>query len=339
VIFGSGARARAAEELDRLGITRAIVLATPQQADLAAQFAREIGQRAAIVYPGAAMHTPVEVTESALDAVRSVGANGVLSVGGGSTTGLGKAIALRMDLPQLVVPTTFAGSEMTPILGQTERGLKTTLRSPKVLPEAVIYDPDLVMTMPPHIAGPSGMNAIAHAIEALYPADVSPVSLLMAEESIRALGAALPVIVKDRTDKNAWSEALYGAWLAGICLGTVGMALHHKICHTLGGTFNLDHAGIHCLMLPYTTAYNRTAAPAAMRRAARALDADDAAAALYERMLQLGIHKSLREFGLSEPDLDRAADLAVANPYLNPRPVERDAVRDMLQQAWEGSKP
>jgi alcohol dehydrogenase class IV len=339
VIFGSGARARAAEELDRLGVTRAIVLSTPQQADLAAQFAREIGERAAIVYPGAVMHTPVEVTESALDAVRSVGANGILSVGGGSTTGLGKAIALRMDLPQLVVPTTFAGSEMTPILGQTERGLKTTLRSAKVLPEVVIYDPDLVMTMPPHIAGPSGMNAIAHAIEALYPADGSPVSLLIAEESIRALGTSLPVIANDRTDKNAWSEALYGAWLAGICLGTVGMALHHKICHTLGGTFNLDHAGIHCLMLPYSTAYNRSSAPEAMRRAARALDAEDASATLYRLMLQLGTHKSLQEFGLSEPDLDRAADLAIANPYWNPRPIERNAVRDMLQQAWEGRKP
>jgi len=290
------------------------------------------------------MHTPLEVTESALDAVRSVGANGILSAGGGSTTGLGKAIALRLDLPQLVVPTTFAGSEMTPILGQTERGLKTTLRSAKVLPETVIYDPDLVMTMPPGIAGPSGMNAIAHAVEALYPADVSPVSLLIAEEAIRALGTSLPVIVKSKDvkrkdDKSVWAQALYGAWLAGICLGTVGMALHHKICHTLGGTFNLDHAGIHCLMLPYSAGYNRDAAPDAMRRVARALGAEDAPAVLYGLMLRLGTHTSLRDFGLNAADLDRAADLAVANPYWNPRPVERAAVREMLQKAYEGKKP
>jgi maleylacetate reductase len=339
VIFAAGARTQCAPELDRLGVARAIVLSTTQQADLAAEFARTIGSRAAIIYPGAAMHTPVEVTRSALEAARSVNADGILSIGGGSTTGLGKAIALRTDLPQLVVPTTFAGSEMTPILGQTEAGIKTTLRSPKVLPETVIYDPDLVTTMPPSIAGPSGMNAIAHSVEALYARDLSPISLFMAEESIRALGSALPRAVKDNRDKTAWSEALYGAWLAGICLGTVGMALHHKICHTLGGTFNLDHAGIHCLMLPFTTAYNRSAAPDAMRRTAAALGDEDAPAALYDLMQRLGTHRSLRDFGLSESDLDLAADLAVANPYWNPRPIEREGIRGMLQAAWEGRMP
>ncbi len=339
MIFGAGSRAKAAEELDRLKVTRVIVLSTPQQADLAAEFARDIGKRAAIVYPGAAMHTPVEVTEAALGAVHSVNADGILSVGGGSTTGLGKAIALRLDLPQVVVPTTFAGSEMTPILGQTENGVKTTLRSPKVLPETVIYDPDLVVTMPPEIGGPSGMNAIAHSVEALYAKNVSPLSLLTAEESIRALGQSLPRIISNPASKDAWTEALYGAWLAGICLGTVGMSLHHKICHTLGGTFDLDHAGIHCLMLPYSAAYNREAAPEAMRRIARALSAGDGPSSLYELMLKTATHKSLREFGLNEFDLEKASDLAVANPYWNPRPVDRAGVREMLQSAWEGRQP
>lgn len=339
MIFAAGARARCGEELDRLGITRAIVLSTPQQAGLAAEFARDIGARAAILYPGAAMHTPVEVTDAALDAARSVNADGIVSIGGGSTTGLGKAIALRTDLPQLVVPTTFAGSEMTPILGQTEGGVKTTMRSARVLPETVIYDPDLVMTMPLAIAGPSAMNAMAHAVEALYPEETSPVSRIMAEESIRALGAALPRISQNRGDKTAWAEAVYGAWLAGVCLGTVGMALHHKICHTLGGAFNLDHAGIHCLMLPYTTAYNSTAAPEAMRRIAAALHAEDAPSALFGLTQQFATYRSLRDFGLSESDLNRAADLAVANPYWNPRPVDRPAVREMLQRAYEGAQP
>ena len=285
------------------------------------------------------MHTPVDVTEAALEAVRSSSANGILSVGGGSTTGLGKAIALRLDLPQLVVPTTFAGSEMTPILGQTERGIKTTLRSLKVLPETVIYDPELAMTMPPQIAGPSGMNAIAHSVEALYAKDVSPMMMLVAEESIRTLGHSLPQVLRHREDNGAWAEAVYGAWLAGVCLGTVGMALHHKICHTLGGTFNLDHAGIHCLMLPYSAAYNRDAAPEAMHRIARALAVHDGPSGLYDLMLQLGTHQSLRDFGLSDSDLDKAADLAVQNPYWNPQPVERGAVRHMLQKAYEGSRP
>jgi maleylacetate reductase len=207
VIFSRGARSRVPEELDRLGITRAIVLSTPPQAALAGEFAREIGHRAAIVYPGAAMHTPVEVTEAALEAVRSVNADGILSAGGGSTIGLGKAIAYRTDLPQLAVPTTFAGSDMTPILGQTEKGVKTTLRSPKVLPETVVYDPDLVTTMPPALAGTSGMNAIAHSVEALYAKDANPVISLMANESMRALGRALPKLAGPSPDIEAWTEA------------------------------------------------------------------------------------------------------------------------------------
>lgn len=339
VIFGRGTRASAAAELDRLGISRAIVLATPQQAGLAAEFARDIGARAAIVYPGAAMHTPVEVTESALDAVRSVDANGILSAGGGSTIGLGKAIALRTDLPQLAIPTTFAGSEMTPIIGQTERGIKTTQRTLSVLPETVIYDPDLVMTMPRSISGPSGMNAIAHSVEALYAPDVNPVISLMAEDSIRALGKALPRIFADDQDAAAWTEALRGAWLAGACLGSVAMSLHHKICHTLGGTFNLDHASIHCLMIPYSAAYNRDAAPDAMSRVAKALECDDAPSGLYELMLKAGSYRSLKEFGLTESDLEKAADLAVKNPYDNPRPVTRDGVLEMLRAAWRGTRP
>src|SRR5262249_39078300 len=150
------------------------------------------------------------------------------------------------------------------IIGQTERGLKTTQRTLKVLPEAVINDPDLAMTMPLSICGPSGMNAIAHAVEALYAQDANPVTSMMAEEAIRALSSALPRIFVNAGDAEAWNEAAYGAMLAGTCLGQVGMALHHKICHTLGGTFNLDHAEIHCLMIPYTAAYNREAAPEAM---------------------------------------------------------------------------
>jgi alcohol dehydrogenase class IV len=339
VVFGRGSRSQTAAELDRLGITRAIVLSTPQQASLAAELAREIGTRAASVYPGATMHTPVDVTEAAMSAVETVRADGIVAAGGGSTIGLGKAIALRTDLPQLAIPTTFAGSEMTPIIGQTERGLKTTQRTPKVLPETVIYDPDLAMTMPPAISGPSGMNAIAHAVEALYAQDANPIISLMAEESIRALSGALPRIHSSSCDSDAWSDALYGAWLAGACLGTVGMALHHKICHTLGGAFNLDHAGIHCLMIPYSVAYNRQAAPSAMHRIASALDASDVSGALYDLSQSVGTIHSLRAFGLTESDLEKAADLAVNSPYYNPRPITRDAVLSMLRQAYEGVRP
>lgn len=339
VIFGAGSRSKVAEELDRLGIERAIVISTPDQSALAAEIAKSIGGRAGIMYPGAVQHTPVEVTESALMAVSSVRADGCLAIGGGSTTGLSKAIAYRTDLPQLVIPTTFAGSEMTPILGQTEAGRKTTVSDPKILPETVIYDPELTVTMPSFISGPSGMNAIAHSVEALYAKDRNPIISMMAESSIKALGKALHTLMKEPTNLDAHSQALYGAWLAGVCLGAVGMAIHHKICHTLGGTFNLNHADIHALMIPYTAAYNRDAAPEAMAAIARALDTDDGPTGIYQLTQLAASKRSLAEMGLTEADLDTAADIALQNPYYNPRPVSRDGVRDMLQAAFEGRVP
>src|SRR6266705_2999338 len=219
------------------------------------------------------MHTPVDVTKHALLRVRELDANGVVAIGGGSTTGLGKAIAWRTGLPQVVVPTSYAGSEMTPILGETQDGLKTTQSSPKVLPETVIYDVDLTMTMPPSLSATSGLNAIAHAVEALYARDRNPIISLMAQEGIKNLARALPKIKDNADDIEARTEALYGAWLCGSCLGAVGMALHHKLCHTLGGTFNLPHAETHTVVLPHATAYNAEAAPEAMVRIARALEA------------------------------------------------------------------
>lgn len=339
VIFGAGRRAEVGEELDRLGIKRALVLSTADQSETCATFAAMIGDRLGAIYPGAVMHTPVQVTESAMHQMEQMNCDGILSVGGGSTIGLGKAIAYRTDLPQVVVPTTYAGSEMTPILGQTEGGVKTTLRSPKVLPETVIYDPELTLTLPDFISGPSGMNAIAHSVEALYAEDANPIISMMAEESIRALGAALPKVMENGSDIDARSDALYGAWLAGACLGSVGMAIHHKICHTLGGSFDLPHADVHCLMIAYSAAYNREATPEAMARTARALGAEDAPTGLYDLLQSVGRVKSLADLGMTEAGLDKAADLAVQNPYYNPRPVTRDGVREMLQAAFEGRRP
>ncbi len=339
VIFGPGRRAEVGAELDRLGIKRALVLSTADQSETGAMFAQMIGDRIGAIYPGAVMHTPVEVTDSAMLAMEQMDCDGILAVGGGSTIGLGKAIAYRTDLPQVVVPTTYAGSEMTPILGQTDKGLKTTLRSPKVLPETVIYDPELTVTLPGFISGPSGMNAIAHSVEALYAQDRNPIISMMAEESIRALGTALPVLMQDGSDIDARSTALYGAWLAGACLGSVGMAIHHKICHTLGGSFDLPHADVHCLMIPYSAAYNRDAAPEAMARIARALGAQDAPQGLYDLMQKVGCKTSLQALGMTEEDLTKASEIAMKNAYYNPRPVTQEGVLGMLQAAYRGERP
>ncbi|MPV71329.1 maleylacetate reductase [Burkholderia sp. BE17] len=342
VVFEWGALARLPDELSALGAHRALILSTPEQRPLADRVMELLGDRAAGVCTQAVMHVPVEVARAAREMAAELGADCCIAIGGGSTIGLGKAIALESSLPILAVPTTYAGSEMTPIYGLTEGRLKRTGRDARVLPRTVLYDPSLTLSLPPGISAASGVNAMAHAVEALYSEDANPVISLMAEESIRALGEALPVVVRDPQDRAMRSRALYGAWLAGTCLGAVGMALHHKLCHTLGGTFNLPHAQTHAAMLPHTAHYNHAAAPDALCRVARALGGNDAAEAgplLFRLNEQLGIAPALADIGMPQEGLDEAADLACRNPYANPRPIERAAIRALLQDAWEGRAP
>jgi maleylacetate reductase len=339
VIFGSGTVARAAEEIRALGCARALVLSTPEQRALAETLAEQIGPLSVGVFSHAAMHTPVDVSERAVRVALDGRADCVLAVGGGSTTGLGKAVALRTDLPQVVVPTTYAGSEATPILGETRDGLKTTQRTLKVLPEVVIYDVDLTLDLPPMMTATSGLNAIAHAVEALYTQDANPVISLIAEDGVRALANALPVLHRSPRDAEARSAALYGAWACGVCLGSVGMALHHKLCHTLGGSFDLPHAPTHAVVLAYAAAYNTPAAPDAMARLARALGAADAAQGLYDLARAIEAPPSLEAIGMRRADLDRAADLAAANPYWNPQPITRAGIGELLEAAFTGRRP
>jgi alcohol dehydrogenase class IV len=252
---------------------------------------------------------------------------------------LGKAIALDSGLPIIAVPTTYAGSEMTPIYGLTDGGVKKTGRDPRVLPRTVIYDPELTLTLPVGLSVTSGINAIAHACEGLYAHDGNPIVALMAEEGIRALAAALPRVHAAPTDLAARRDALYGAWLGGTVLGHVAMGLHHKLCHTLGGTWNLPHAEVHTVILPHALAYNEPAAPQALARIGRALGGAEPVHALHALAGMLGAPTSLREIGMPADGLDRAADLAVAAAYPNPRPLDRDALRALLQRAWDGAAP
>jgi alcohol dehydrogenase class IV len=339
VLFGSGTRNQLKSEIELSGCTRALVLGTPEQKASAEDLARSLGALAVGTFTEAAMHTPVDVTERALRKMQEVKADCTVAVGGGSTIGLGKAIALRTDLVQFAIPTTYAGSEMTPIIGETKDGAKSTQRTLKVLPEVVIYDVELTLTLPAGMSATSGMNAIAHAVEALYAQDRNPVMSLMAEEAIRALGRALPAIAADPQDRKARSDALYGAWLCGMCLGSVGMALHHKLCHVLGGSFNLPHAETHTVILPHAFAYNAAAAPNAADRIARALGGKDAALALFDLSGTLGAPRSLKSLGMPEDGIEKAADIAVRNPYWNPRPIERNAIRDLIARAWAGGPP
>jgi alcohol dehydrogenase class IV len=311
-------------------MVRPLVITGAQQSGLGRRIAGEIG---AAHFDRAAMHTPTTVTDQAMALVAAERIDGTVAIGGGSAIGLGKAIAWRKDLPQIAVPTTYAGSEMTDILGETADGAKTTRRDPKIQPETVIYDPDLTRSLPQSLAATSGINAIAHAVEALYAKDGNPVTSMMAEEGIRALAAALPRL------EDARGEALYGAWLCGAVLGTSAMALHHKLCHVLGGSFGMPHAETHTVILPHATAYNAPAAPQAMARIARALAAESAAAGLFDLARSLGAPLSLEQLGFRQADLVRAAEIAVANPYWNPRDVTREGVLQVLEDAFHGRRP
>jgi alcohol dehydrogenase class IV len=339
VHFEAGAMARVGDELQALGLHRAIVLCTPDQSELADRVGKILGPRAAGVYAQAQQHVPLETARQAQALAKALGADCAVAVGGGSTIGLGKAIALDSGLPVVAIPTTYAGSEMTSIYGITESGLKKTGRDARVLPRSVLYDPDLTQSLPAELSVTSGINAIAHAAEGLYALDGNPIIRLMAQEGIAALGRALPRIHRDLQDRQARHDALYGAWLCGAVLGNVSMALHHKLCHTLGGSFNLPHAQTHTVVLPHALAYNEAAAPEAMRSIAATLNRDRAPAAIFDLARDNGAPVSLRELGLREQDLDRACDLALSNQYPNPRSLAREGIRALLQDAFEGRRP
>ncbi|MDL5158523.1 maleylacetate reductase [Actinomycetospora termitidis] len=328
VVFGAGSLDRVAEEVERLGRSRVLVLAGRQ----AERTERILGPLAVARFDGAVMHTPVEVTERALAVLREAGADCVVAVGGGSTTGLAKALAVRAGVDQVIVPTTYSGSEVTPVLGETADGVKTTRTSPDILPETVIYDVDLTRSLPHEVTVTSAVNALAHAVEALYSPQANPVVDLLALDAVRRLAVGL----RGPGDRE---QLLQGAWLAGTCLGSVGMALHHKLCHTLGGSFDLPHAPTHTVVLPHAMAYNAAAAPEAMRRIADALGVEDAPRGVFDLVTTAGGPTSLRELGMAETDLDRAAELAVGTPYPNPAELTRDGLRALLGRAWAGERP
>jgi maleylacetate reductase len=339
VVFGVGKLASIREEVDAIGSTRALVLCTPPQRAQAEQVAELLGSRFAGIHDGAEMHVPIESARKGRKLAAKLEADCAIAIGGGSTIGLGKAIALEAPIPIIAIPTTYAGSEMTPIFGITESGLKRTGKDVRVLPRTVIYDPDLTMSLPLGMSLVSGMNAIAHAAEGLYAKDGNPVMSLMAEEGIRALAKGMSALVETPQDREARSRCLYGAWLCGTVLGHVGMALHHKLCHTLGGSLNLPHAETHTIVLPHALAYNSLAAPKAMERIAAAIGASDAAIGLHRMALKLSVPTALCDLGVKEDDLDRVCEIALANPYWNPRPIEAAPLRELLQRAWEGAEP
>lgn len=349
VIFGSGCLDQLATEIERLNLVAPLLLTTPEQAAQAYTLATSLSNSNVTVagkYTKARMHTPIQVTDEALQHARISQADSIVSIGGGSTIGLGKAISIRSALPHICIPTTYAGSEMTPILGETTEGRKTTRSDPKILPGTVLYDVDLTLSLPAALSATSGVNAIAHAVEALYSKNTNPIIDLLAVEGISSLASSLPDIInepeaKSEIGKRAREKALYGAWLCGHCLGSVGMGLHHKLCHTLGGSFNLPHAETHTIVLPHALSYN---APALKKetlvKIANAIPDSDGNAVIGLNVLldRLQVKRGLKDFGMKEEDVDKAADIACQAQYPNPRDLEREKIREVIRRCWAGEE-
>ncbi|KAK0914257.1 hypothetical protein LTR91_014749 [Friedmanniomyces endolithicus] len=340
-VFGSGSIKKLPEEIKRLDKFKPLLLSTPQQEEQVRALEpilKDASITPAGLFSEATMHTPTHITDKALKYTKECGADCVVSFGGGSTIGLGKAISIRTGLEHVCIPTTYAGSEMTPILGETAEGKKTTRSDPKILPGTVIYDVDFTMTLPEALSATSGVNAIAHAVEALYARANNPIMTLFALEGTKALAEALPIIVNHPHDTDARSKAQYGAWLCAMCLGSVGMALHHKLCHTLGGSFNLPHAETHTIVLPHAIAYNAPKIPEVMKQLAGVLPGSDGDAirGLNVLLAKLKVKRGLKEFGMKEEDVDKAAEIAVSNPYWNPREIEKGPLRETIRRCWAG---
>ncbi|KAL2850332.1 hypothetical protein BJY01DRAFT_233279 [Aspergillus pseudoustus] len=341
VVFGSGTLQKLPDEIARLGKKAPLILSTPQQVSHAERVKDVLKGQIAGIFTEATMHTPTHITDKAVEYAKGQNADVVVSIGGGSTIGLGKAISIRTGLYHICIPTTYAGSEMTPILGETADGLKKTRSDPKILPGTVIYDVDLTMTLPSAMSATSGVNAIAHAVEALYARNTNPVISLMALEGTRALASALPEIVENPSSQSARSLALYGAWLCGTCLGSVGMSIHHKLCHTLGGSFNLPHAETHTAVLPHAISYNAPNIPEAMKKLAEVLPESngDAIHGLNVLLEKLKVKRGVKDYGMKEEDIDKAADIAVSNPYWNPREIQREPIRELIRRVWAEAAP
>ncbi|ACL42525.1 iron-containing alcohol dehydrogenase (plasmid) [Pseudarthrobacter chlorophenolicus A6] len=337
VLFGSGlAAVNVAAEVDRLGADTVMVITGGHDKDFAARVAHQA--KATLLYDDVAPHVPLEKAEKARAAAEEHGVDLVVCVGGGSAIGLAKAIALTSRLPIIAVPTTYAGSEATNVWGITEASHKTTGVDDGVLPVSVIYDAELTLSLSVELSVASGLNALAHCVDSLWAPRADPINAAMAAEGIRALSAGLSALNTDPRDLRGREQTQYGAYLSAVAFSSAGSGLHHKICHVLGGAYDLPHAQTHATVLPYVLAFNAPAAPEAASRIATALGHSDALEGLNQLRKVLKAPVALRDYGLKETDLAEAADLILkVIPPSNPRNVTQQDLLTLLHGAWSGA--
>ncbi len=341
VVFGAGARKSLAAEAEALGAERILIIADQATDAVASEISAILGDRVAGRFDEVAQHVPLQLARSAAATAREAGADTVLTIGGGSATGFGKAVVLEAGIRQIAVPTTYAGSEMTPIWGVSDGDRKQVGVDAAAKPALVVYDPELTLTLPAAIAGPSGMNALAHAVEALYGPGANPFISFMALESIRVMYRGLPAVAVEPGDLAARTDVLYGAYLGGVVLGTGGTALHHKTCHVLGGMFNLDHGGMNAAVLGHALAYNAPAIGGIIDDIAAVIDAPagEVPAAFFDLAGAIGAPTSLEALGMPAGGLDEATRRVVIEAAANVRPPTEDGIRQMLDDAFHGRRP
>jgi alcohol dehydrogenase class IV len=339
VLFGSGeAAANVSREVQRLGGAAVMIIATATERGLTDRLGAEIP--VALRYSDIVMHVPVEVADRARIAAAEHDIDLLLCVGGGSTTGLAKAIALTTGLPIIAVPTTYAGSEATNVWGLTDGETKTTGVDARVLPRSIVYDAALTLSLPVSISMASGLNALAHCVDSMWAPRTDPIDQAIAAEGIQSLRRGLPAVAADPTGLDGREQTLYGAYLSAVAFASAGSGLHHKICHVLGGKYNLPHAQTHAIVLPHVLALNAPAAPDAERRIAAAFDTDRAIDGLQSLRTRLDAPRALRDVGFGREDIPAAAAAILpAVPASNPAPVTTENLERLLLAAWDGADP
>ncbi|GAB3033384.1 maleylacetate reductase [Parafrigoribacterium mesophilum] len=339
VLFGAGGAAgHLAAEVARLGVRRVMVIASTRE--IAAAESVITGVDVALHFDDVVQHVPQARADAARAAAESAGIDLLVAIGGGSAIGLAKAVALTSSLPIVAVPTTYAGSEATNVWGITEGARKITGVDNRVLPATAIYDPELTYSLPVDLSVASGLNAVAHCVDSMWAPRTDPINRALAAEGIRALAEGLPLVKDDPTGRAGREPALYGAYLAAVSFASAGSGMHHKICHVLGGAFNLPHAETHATVLPYVLAFNAAAAPEAAARIAAGLGATDAVDGLQQLRSRLHAPRALRDYGLAEASIPEAVRLSLAAiPPSNPRPVTADNLTTLLTAAWSGQEP
>lgn len=342
VVHGAGRVAELADEVAALGAERVMFCCTKSRVPAVKQLAATLGDRVAGICDAAKIFVPLTAVEPGREMAADLGADCLVSYGGGTAVGLAKAIALEQGQPIVSIVTTYSGSETTALQGIIGHdGVRVNYRDMRMLPRTLIYDPELMVDVPLDVSVASGFNSISHAVSSYLGKDANPVADMYSENGIRTMSAALVKLAENPRDIDARSDAMQGAWLCGMTIMSSGTTIHHKIAHVLGGGFDLPHGPTHAVVLPHSTSYNRDQAPDAMAGIGRAFGVapEDAPNALFDLLGKSGAVESLRGLGLPESALDEAADRIMIDRYFNLRDYDRDAIRALLQDAWEGRPP